>query len=231
MFFCKHKQCRDCFIREIPVFQGLDCHFIEELLSFTFPKHFSKKQIVALEGNPSQELYIARQGLFKAYKTLNNGKQQIVRVFRRGDFMQLTSYHESFYNETVETVTEAETCTINKRSFASFMSRHPQVALKLVPMLTAELAVANRTILDLGQKQARARVAGFILSVMDSPQNGTKPVTIELTLSRCEVANLIGTTQETIIRILSDFKKKKIIEIGTNKIILKNIDMLQRIAK
>jgi CRP-like cAMP-binding protein len=231
MFYCECKQCSDCVIDDSPILGSIDDRSKKELCSFLFTTQYHKKQIVALEGNPSQNIYIAKKGDFKAYKSLQNGKQQIIRFYNRGDFIQLNSLYEPSYTETVETITPAETCTINKSEFESYLEKNPKVMLKIIKILTKELTLANETISELGQKNARARVAGFLMSFVNLQAHEHKSLSVEVPLSRTEMANKIGITQETLIRLFNDLKKEDIIEIVNHSFIIKNIPRLLKIAR
>jgi CRP-like cAMP-binding protein len=231
MFYCKCSQCPDCVINDSSIFKDLLQDNREDLCTFLFLTRFQKKQIVALEDNPSQNIYIAKTGKFKSYKLLDSGKQQIIRFYERGDILNLNSLYEPYYTESVEAVTEAETCTINKVAFESFLERNPKMSFELVKILTKELSGAYQTIRDLGQKNARARVAGFLISYISPKEHENRSVAVPIALSRVEIANMIGVTQETLIRIFGRLKQEKIIEIDNRHVIIKNIPRLLKIAR
>jgi len=232
MFYCKGSQCHACVINESVIFKDLPQENREDLCGFLFLTKYNKKQIVALEDNPSQNIYIAKQGKFKSYKLLDSGKQQIIRIFERGDILNLNSLCEPYYTESVEAIAEAETCTINKVAFESFLERTPKLAFELVKILTKELSGAYQTIRDLGQKNARSRVAGFLISCVDVKEHENRSLSIPLTLSRAEIANMIGVTQETLIRILGKLKEEKVIDIDeSHNLAIKNIPRLLKIAR
>ena len=231
MFYCKCSQCPDCVISESVIFKDLLQEKREDVCSFLFLTRFNKKQIVALEGNPSQNIYVAKTGKFKSYKELDSGKQQIIRVYERGDILNLNSLCEPYYTESVEAITEAETCTINKVAFESFLERNPKISFELVKILTKELSIAHQTILELGQKDARSRLASYLISCIDVKEHESRSVTLPTALSRIEIANMIGVTQETLTRLLSKLKQDKIIDINEDHhIIIKNIPRLLKVA-
>jgi len=232
MFYCKCSQCPDCVIHESEIFKDFLPENCEDLCSFLFLTKFNKKQIVALEDNPSQNMYIAKTGKFKSYKLLDSGKQQIMRVYERGDILNLNSLCEPYYTESLEAITEAETCTISKVAFESFLERNPKMSFELVKILTKELSGAHQTILELGQKNARSRVAGYLLSCIDIKAHENRTLSLPFPLSRVEIANMIGVTQETLTRLLGKLKQEKIIDIDENhRIIIKNIPRLLKIAR
>lgn len=232
MFYCKCTQCSDCVLFETTFLKDLPQDVKGELGSFMFLTRFKKKQIVLMEDNPSQNIYIAKSGNFKSYKLLSTGKQQIMRVYERGDILNLNSLFETYYTESVEAITEAETCTIHKVAFESFLEQKPNVAIMLIKLLTKELSNAHEMIKDLGQKTARARVAGYLMSCIDIMEHENRSVAVPLALSRGEIANIIGITQETLIRILGKLKQEKIIEIDeSHQVVIKNISRLIKIAR
>ena len=232
MFYCKCTQCQDCVLFETTFLKDLPQDVKEELGSFIFLTRFKKKQIVALEDNPSQNIYIAKTGKFKSYKLLDSGKQQIIRVNERGDILNLNSLYEPYYTESVDAITEAETCTIHKVAFESFLEQKPNVSMLLIKLLTKELSSAHEMIRDLGQKNARARVAGYLMSCIDIREHENRSVAVPVPLSRVEIANMIGVTQETLTRLLGKLKQEKIIDIDENHhIIIKNIPRLLKIAR
>jgi len=173
-------------------------------------------------------------GKLKLYKTGVNGRLQIVRLASAGDLLGYRSLiSDEPYSATAEVIDEAMVCFIDKTTFFDVLRRNPQLALEMMKKLCRELREAEDHVMDVAQKSTRERMAALLLTLKEaygSPILGGG-FSLGIELSREEMAEMIGTTQETVIRLLSELRSQGVVEIvGRSITILKEKNLQSLIS-
>lgn len=186
-------------------------------------RHFKKKTEVYREGDFPLYLYYVTKGKVKAFKTNDDGKELIVNLYHEGDFVGYVDLiQDSNFTETVETIEDAEVCLIPKKDFNTLLHQNPQVAQKFIQLLSKNIKENESNLLKLAYNSVRKRVSEALLRFAQDNQAPMK-------ISREDLASIAGTSLETAIRTLSDFKDEKLIDIESGKISIVNIDKLKRL--
>ncbi|MDF9801381.1 DNA-binding response OmpR family regulator [Catalinimonas alkaloidigena] len=177
-------------------------------------KTYKKKKGIFQEGVKADMLYFLSKGKAKTFKTTEDGKEFITGIFQAGDFfgfMPLLSEKDT-YTETAIALEDTEVCLIPQEDFFKFLYSNRSVANKFIKMLSNNLMEREEQLLQVSYFSVRQRVAEVLLRVSEqsSRQDGTLP---EVTLTREDLASLIGTVKETVIRTLADFKEESLITI------------------
>lgn len=172
-----------------------------------------KGEVIFREGSYPRGIYILRKGKVKIYQTNRDGKDQIIYIYRKGEAF---GYRPLLCDCTHPvTATAMEDCVISfisKRIFMEVLNRSIELCKRLLVNLSHEFSVWVNTVSVFAQHPVRARVALALLILnakYRSEKNPDKAVTIAL--SREQLANYVGTAIETLVRILKDFKIRKII--------------------
>ncbi len=228
--YCRGTHCKNCIIFYGHLWKDFDEESKEDLCTITFPIRYKKGQVISMESNPSQNVYVIKKGLVKTYKSLAGGKQQIIEILRKEDFLNLNCIYDDFCNHSAETLTDAELCAIDKTMLEKLLKKKPKIGLIIIDFMKKKLVRAHEKIRDLGQKNARSRVASFLLDLSENLHDEPQ-AQFMLPLSRTEFAEVVGLSEETGIRILQDFKRDKLISIDRNKVALLNIPRLQKISE
>ena len=210
--------CEQCAIRSHPLFRHLDDEEIQRISLNKITESFKRGSIVYREGNRTKGFYCVQKGILKIYKTGFDGKQQIIRFARQGD---ITGYRSVMSNEPACTTTEVlEDCTlchIPSELLIDLVRTNGNFAVELMKLTCKELGEANSYITDIAQKTVRERLAEIIIHLDDEfGVNGEGILGISLT--REELSNIVGTATESIIRLLSEFKNDRMIELNGRKI-------------
>jgi CRP-like cAMP-binding protein/CheY-like chemotaxis protein len=186
-------------------------------------RHFKKKTEVYREGDFPLYLYYINKGKVKAFKTNDDGKELIVNLYQEGDFVGYVDLiQDSNFTETIETIEDAEICLIPKKDFNTLLHQNPQVAQKFIQLLSKNIKENESNLLKLAYNSVRKRVSEALLRFTQDNQAPMK-------ISREDLASIAGTSLETAIRTLSDFKDEKLIDIESGKISIINIDKLKRL--
>lgn len=215
--------CQDCIIRDVTIFSNLGAQELESISQLTHLSKYRRHQILFLEGNPTQMAFIIKSGMIKISKSLEDGREQILRILKPGDILGFEAIYKDSYSATAETLSEAQLCCLSKERFLHLLETNPGISLKMVQALGRELEEARAKIRDLGLKNAREKMATFLLSqISPSDKFGSKGQKLTLGLSRQEISEMVGLSQETVSRILSEFKKDKIIKMNRKEIVILN---------
>ena len=228
--YCQGTHCKNCIIFYGHRWKNFDEESKEDLCSITFPVRYKKHQVISMEANPCQNVYVIKKGLVKTYKSLPGGKQQILEILKKEDFLHLSSIFGLYCDHSSETIVDSELCAIDKSLLEKLLKKKPGTCLIIMEFLRNKLVRSYQKIRDLGQKNARSRIASFLLDLPGTLYEEPRDE-ITIPLSRNELAEVMGLSEETAIRILQDFKRQKLIAIDKNKMVLMNIPRLQKISE
>lgn len=182
------------------------------------------------EGSRVAGVYCVNNGILKLFKTGLDGKEQILRFAKKGD---LVGYRSVLSEEpacsTAKVIEDAVLCFIPAKMLVQMVKENPEFAMKLMRMSCQELGTANKYILDIAQKTVRERLADILLFLKNDFGLDNDGI-LQITLTREELANIVGTATESVIRLLSEFKSDKLIELNGRKIKIVNEKGLERIA-
>lgn len=184
------------------------------------------------EGTKPLGIFCVKTGVIKVYKTASNGKEQILYLAKEGDFL---GYHallgEENYSNSATVIKDAKICFIPKEAFLSSMVKNLDFFRRITKQLSHELGIMEEKLIDASQKSIRERLAFLLLQLANTyGVDGGEHQQIELSLSREEIAGMVGTATESVIRLLSEFKKDGLIELEGKKIRIKDKKGLVRLS-
>lgn len=208
------------------------CLLPEELRLFDENKScltFKKGQHIFNEGNYPLGVYCIDAGKVKLEHSGEEGKMQIVRMAKAGNVIGYRAlFCNEKYNAGAVAIEETNICFIPKDVFTTVLASNNQLAQNFIKLLAGDLRKAEDHLTELAQKPVRERMACALLSLKETYGFETDLATINVSLTREELADLVGTATETAIRLLSELKHEGIIEFVGKKI--KILD-LQRLTK
>jgi CRP-like cAMP-binding protein len=204
-----------------------DRAYINSFKSSTFVK---RGQTIFHEGKPPGGIYCLNEGKIKIFRLGNDGKEQVVRIVTPTNFFGLRALISGWtYSTSAVTFEDSVICFIPKRPFLKVILKYPEVSHCLMVMLSTMLEDAENKLLSLAQKPLRERLAEALLTLHElfNKHGGNN----HINLSRTDIANIVGTASECVIRMLSEFKDDRIIDINGRKISILDLDELKRIAR
>lgn len=197
---------------------------IEELnrLSFDRKMHqFKKKEMVYMEGDEPTSLVFISKGQIKTFKTNEQGKELITGLHREGEFIGYTDLIEGTeFRESAEVMENSEVCFIPKQDFFALIYSNRDVAARFIKMLSNNLNEMEERLINLAYNSVRKRVAEALLTIQKRNDKNS------FAISREDLASMVGTATESVIRTLSDFKDEKLIEIKDKHIEILNVGKL-----
>ncbi len=217
-------ECSHCPSKDSGIFCGLKDPELKELSGHKIENTYKKGQTLFMEGNPTYGIFCISKGNIKISKTGENGQEAIVRIATSGEVVGHRSlFTEEYYSATATVLEDSEICFIDKKYILDLIQNNPSIALNLIQKLSKDLGHSENKIASFSSKNVREKFAEF-LTVMGKThglvENGKKKISLKLT--REEMASIVGTATETLIRILSDFKKEGLVELDGKYIVLEN---------
>jgi CheY-like chemotaxis protein len=190
-------------------------------------KSYLKRENIYREGDFPRGMYYVNSGKIKIFKTHDYGKELIISLLKEGDFFGFTSLlEEKDYVESAQVLENAEVTFIPKDDFFNMVYSNREVAKKFLSILTKNVTEQQEKLLELAYSSVRKRVAEALLLLEDKYKQESKAA-FSMAISREDLANIVGTATESLIRALSDFKQEKWIEVKEGKIILLNEEKLR----
>lgn len=216
--------------------QGLD-QFIEEAKSLELiaklaedkkVRPLKKKDTIYTEGSYPSSIFFLRRGKVKAYKSNGTGKEYITDLYKEGDFFgYLDLLQGEPYQETTIALEESEVSMIPKDDFFNLLQGNREVSSKFIRMLSNEIKDREERLLHLAYNSVRKRVAqALVMLVQRYQEDKSKPFSMSIT--REDIASMVGTATETVIRTLSDFKEERLIEMKGSLITVFEYEKLAR---
>jgi CRP-like cAMP-binding protein len=222
--------CEKCSIDSGSLFKYLTP---EQITSLNFEKDFrkySRGDILYQEGTRISGFFCINSGIIKVFKTGFDGKEQIIRFAKKGDII---AYRSVLSNElactSAKVIEDCQVCFIPSEILISYIKDNPNYALELLKLACHELGEANSFITDIAQKTVRERLAEVLLFLVNDFGLDSQQF-LKISLTREEFANIVGTATESVIRLLSEFKSDKLVELNGRKIKIININGLKKIS-
>jgi CRP/FNR family transcriptional regulator len=159
-------------------------------------------------------------GKVKVYKNNVQGKEFIIYIAKPGDFLGYRALlSEDFYKATATVLEDAKICFIPKESFFEVLQKNPVFMRRVVQAVCNEMGIMEEKLAELAHKSVRERLAANLLMLKETyGMEGEESTLIELALSREDLASIVGTATETVIRLLSEFKTDGLIAFEGKKI-------------
>lgn len=210
-------------------------HFTkEELSELSHEKKsisYKKGDHIIEEGTTPKGVYFIDKGTAKMFKLGFNGKEQILRFTKAGDIIGYRSIlSRQPYGASAVTMEDTEVTFIPEKFFIKVLEHHPKLAFDILRRISEELGESAQTITFLAQKTVRERLAEVLL-LLEKKLGVDKDGFIKISLTREEMANLIGTATESAIRLISEFKTDHLIEVDGRRIKILNHQKLTKLGR
>lgn len=211
--------CDDCDPRSRGIFNELNPAQMKEV-NTNKGCHFHKAgQIIFYEGDQPVGLYCISKGKVKIYKTGDGGKEHIVRMAKEGDvcgYRALVS--GEVYSASASVLEDAVVCFIPKSVVYELLRKDTNFSMRIINMLSHDVGVAEQHLFHMAQKPVRERLAETLLMLRDFYGVEEDGATLKGSITREDIANIVGTATESVIRLLSEFKQDNVIELHRRKI-------------
>ena len=206
--------CNDCPSQGKGIFCELEKLTLDDVSDHKVDNTYKKGQTLFVQGNPPFGMYCISSGNIKVSQVGEDGKESIVRIASAGDVLGHRSiFTDQYYNATATAIDETKVCFIDKKYILKLVKESPSVAANLIAKLGRDLGAAETRISSFYQKNVRERLAELLLLLKES--HGIKEdnkMRLDIKLTREEMASIIGTASETLIRFMTELKNEGFIE-------------------
>ena len=216
-------------LSNVPYFSHLNQEELNIINNITRVKKFKKDEIIFFEGEIGNYIYIIKSGKVKMLKMNQNGDEQILNIFKNDDILaEVILFDKENYPATAIALTEVELYSINSKKLSKIFLNHPQITVKVMKVMSSRLRRAQQNIRDFGLKDSKSRLASLLYHLAE--RHGDRKeneISISLFLTQKELANMIGTTRETVSRSLKNIEKQNIISTSRKEIVINDLEKLK----
>lgn len=199
---------------------------LEHLKESHRTKKFTKKDTIYFEGDYPNFLYFIKSGKVKTSKMNDDGKDFVTGLYKSGDFIgYMALIKEDAYQETASALEDCELALIPREDFLSLLHSSREVSNKFIKMLAGSVSEKQDELLNLAYDSVRKRVADALVKLADTYKKDENDQ-FTMAISRDDLAAIVGTATESVIRTLSEFKADGYISIkGSTITILKESEL------
>jgi len=226
------ENCLSCPHREERLFCNLSDTGVKSLASITSSAAYPKGATLFVEGQPARGVFILCSGRVKLSTSSADGKTLILRIAEPGEVLGLpATVTGTCYELTADVIEPAQANFIARNEFLGFLKDNGEAALRVAQQLgeTYHSAISEMRTIGLSHS-AGEKLARFLLEWASNYPEEKGQVRIKLTLTHEEIAQMIGSSRETVTRLLADFRKKQILQVTGSTLIIRNKQGLESIV-
>jgi CRP-like cAMP-binding protein len=227
-------QCQGCRICDKTLWASLTDDALAELAPLRVSSRYQKGDVIFHEGSPCTGLYNVCVGKVKLVRTGRVGRQTIVRIAGTGKTLAETDLfrEDGRHSVTAQAMEETVVCFLPRLTLMDRLKASPDMMLEMVHRLSDSLFKAEQRVESLATKDARHRLVEFLVEMADEEGEAVEDgIRIRLRLTREEVAEVIGATLETTIRLMSTLKKEGLLTDEAGHMVLLDLARLRRIDR
>jgi len=226
------ESCLSCSHREDRLFCNLPPAGVQGLAAITSPASYPKDATLFVEGQTPRGVFILCSGRVKLSTTSADGKSLIVRIAEPGEVLGLpATVTGKPYELTAEVIEPAQANFIARQDFLTFLREHGEAALRVAQQLgeTYHSAIAEMRTIGLSHS-AGEKLARFLLDLSANHGDEKGDIRVTLTLTHEEIAQMIGTSRETVTRLFTVFKKRQLLQVKGSILIIKDKAGLENVV-
>jgi len=228
-----HNACTECTVREDRLFCNMSQSTVAALDSIKFTAVYPKGSLLFVEGEQPRGVFILCSGRAKLTTSSAEGKILIVKIAEPGEVLGASAtILGKPYEVSAETLEPSQLNFIKRDDFLRFLNTHAEASMHTVQQLSEKYHAAQREIRSLGLSRTTGeKLAKLLLEWCEREgEITTKGIRLKVLLTHEEIAQMIGTTRETVTRLLSDLKRKKIIDVKGSTVMVLQKNNLERMV-
>lgn len=218
------------YLKHIPIFEELAPADLAAIDEVTIERRYKKNMIIFMEGEPGEGFHYIKSGKVKITQMAPDGREHIINILGPGEvFAEVLLFNRGPYPATAVAIEDSVIGIIKNNDLEKVVTENSRIALHIIRVMSKKLIHAQMKIRTLALSDTVSRTAQVLVRL--SRQYG-QPVTggvqIAIDMTRQDLANLVGTTRETVSRVLSSLKKDKVIDFAEHQIIILDEKSLRR---
>jgi CRP-like cAMP-binding protein len=216
-------------ISNTSLFNGLPEEQLNVVRRIAVDRFCDKGKTIFLDGDPCDGFYIIADGRVKIYKLSFDGKEHILHIYGPGNpFGEVPVFAGKKFPANAQTLLKSHLLFFPRTAFVDLISRNPSLALNMLAILSMRLRQFTVQIENLSLKEVPGRLASYLLYLAEEQGRSD---TVALTISKGQLASLLGTVPETLSRILAKMNKQRLIETSGRDLIILDMDGLEDLAE
>jgi CRP/FNR family transcriptional regulator len=207
-------------VKEIPFFSLLTETELNLIDAIASNKKFKKEEYIFFEGEAGNKFFIIKDGQVKLTKMIKNGDEQILNIFSNNDIIaEIVAFDKGNYPASAVTMTKTEVIVFDQSELENLILKHPSIGVKLLREMSGRLRRAQQNVRDLALKDSSARVAGLLIFLAEKyGKKKEDKIVLDISLTQQELASMIGSSRETVSRVLGQFESEGLIKTSRKKI-------------
>lgn len=224
-------KCEQCIIRQLNSLGELTKDELIRISGCKTSQFIKRGDVLFEEGQYINGVFCIKDGVCKVTKMSTNGRDQIVKLIKKGDLIgERSLISEEASNLKATAINDMEVCFIPKEEIVKDLKQNNNFTMSILKELASSLKEADNVIVDMAQKTVKQRLAETLLHLQEQYKT-TDDGPLDIQLSREDIASIIGTATESAIRLLSQFKKEKLIHLKGKEIYILDPRTLHQIAE
>lgn len=217
------------YLKHIAVFEELDTEELAAIDKLTIDRKYKKNMIIFMEGEPGEGFHYVKKGKIKIVKMAHDGREHIINILGPGDvFAEVLLFNQGPYPATAIALEDSLVGIIKNTDLETVVASNTRIALHLIKILSKRLLNTQMKIKTLALSDTFARTAQMLVKLAyQYGQQTERGMQIDVDMTRQDLANLVGTSRETVTRALSSMKKDKVIDFEDSKITILKMDKLK----
>jgi CRP/FNR family transcriptional regulator, cyclic AMP receptor protein len=225
--------CVTCPVKEDHLFCNLPAPALQKLNEIKSTAVYPKSAVLFIEGQQPRGVFVLCAGKVKLSTSSKEGKTIITKLSSSGDVLGLNATMSNRpYEVTAEMVEAGQANFIARDAFVSFLRDYGEVAARVAEQLSRNYYIAYEEIKTLGLTTSPSeKFAKLLLTWSSESNDATKGSRLRMTLTHEEIAEMIGTTRETVSRLFSEFKKKQLVNVKGAMLTIRNKQALEEMLQ
>jgi CRP/FNR family transcriptional regulator, cyclic AMP receptor protein len=216
-------------LKKLTFFSELQEQDLEKIANISIERNYKKNMLIFMEDEPGEAFYYIKSGKVKIFRTYEDGREYIIHIFGEGDiFGEATLFNNINYPASALVYEDASIGIIKNSDLEKLVMQNSELSLKLIKLFAKKIIFAHQKIKDLTFNDVFSRTASQLIKLAKEYGLKTEKGTIiKIQLSRQELAEMVGTTRETISRVIGKFKKEKSISESNDNILILSFEKLE----
>ncbi len=201
-----------------PLFKGLSEQQLDEVSTITIDRQYKRGESIFMEGDEADGFYIVADGQVKIFKTSLEGKEQILHIYGPGNpFGEVPVFSGSRFPANAQSLVNSHILFLPRNAFVRLIAEHPSLSMNMLGELAMRLRQFTVQIENLSLKEVPSRLASYLIYLAKEQEQADR---VTLTISKGQLASLLGTIPETLSRIFAKMSAQNLIRVEGKEIFL-----------
>jgi CRP/FNR family transcriptional regulator len=215
-------------LKRVPLFSELTHEELTKLSQITSERTIGKKQFIFMEGEKREAVYFIRSGVVKVFRVDENGNEQVINLLQEGEmFPHVGFFDDGPYPSTAMAMEASHLLVIRVDDFNELLMMYPRIAIKVMKIMGQKIKQLATRIQEFISQDVQHRVVHTLIRLSAAGASEDGSATIDMPLTNQDLANMVGTTRETINRIFNQLKKEGLIEASRKRIFIPDVEALK----